>query len=229
MPIINGYLDWAEKVPGPAQKTNGGINPVHGITFHSAEGYENGLRANNASYTGTSKDVSWHLSNLKDGRMLQHYPFTAQCWHATKFNNFCVGMEHEGVAGQPLTQAQIANDKKVIAEIQNAYGLVPKRPTSSADLTATLWEHNEVVRLGGSGTACPSSRIPWDVILATENEMLKQEGNFLVVYNGAVPVWRFGSTDGLYPGRLSKNFGGQWFWLRTSKDGHAVWSSEEGD
>jgi hypothetical protein len=80
------------------------------------------------------------------------------------------------------------------------------------------------------GSVCPSSRVPWDELLnANEDVDMKQEGNFMVVYNGGVAVFRFGSSDGRFPGRLSKNFGGTWYWLRTSADGTAKWSSEEGD
>ncbi len=56
-----------------------------------------------------------------------------------------------------------------------------------------------------------------------------KEGNFQVLYNSGVPVLRFGSTDGSFPGRISKNFGGQWIWLRNDAHGQAVWSAEEGD
>jgi hypothetical protein len=46
-------------------------------------------------------------------------------------------------------------------------------------------------------------------------------------------VQRLGSTDGRFPGRISKNFGGNWLWFRTlDANGQLVtpyWSAEEGD
>ena len=39
-----------------------------------------------------------------------------------------------------------------------------------------LAEHREVIWLGGSATACPSGRIPWDVILAAlEGDMTTED------------------------------------------------------
>ena len=59
------------------------------------------------------------------------------------------------------------------------------------------------------------------------------EGNFIVTYNSNVAVQRVGSTDGLFPGRISKNFGGNWLWFRTlDPSGQLVapyWSPDEGD
>lgn len=242
----DGWLDWAERVPGHVAKQNGGVNPVKGIFLHSAEGYEPYLRSHPAQATG----VSWHLSNLFDGRLLQHYSLLCQCWHATAANNRYIGMEHEGrVPNDPsLTDAQVATARRVIAEIADWRGWTPSRPTSPQDTSHTLWEHNEVVRLGGTGSACPSGRIPWDKILAAppqEDDManlspdgsqrIVAEGPFIVVYNGGVAVMRYGSTDGMYPGRQSKRFGGDWLWFRTLDDQNPpnlvapYWSPVEGD
>lgn len=65
------------------------------------------------------------------------------------------------------------------------------------------------------------------------SQRIVSEGNFIVTYNGNVAVQRVGSTDGKYPGRMSKNFGGNWLWFRTLNDqGQLVapyWSDKEGD
>lgn len=212
--LVNGWFDWAVRVPGPLDKVNGGINPVHAITFHSAEGYKPGLLSQLAN-----APVSWHLSNLQDGTMWQHYPLSAQCWHATAFNNFCIGMEHEGVVGTPFNALQITNDQRVIKEVSEAYGWVPKRPISSTDLTATLYEHGEVVRLkGGMGSSCPNHRIPWDKILGQEygpmnlnadgSDRIVSEGAYIVMYQDNVPIKRWGGET---PGQEQKNFGGVWY------------------
>lgn len=242
----DGWLSWAEKLEPPFKKVNPGINSVKGIFMHSAEGYATVLLDINSPY-GYNGNHSWHLSNLMDGRVFQHYPFTARCWHATAGNQEYIGVENEGYAPREksLNPAQIANARMFIAEISHWKGWTPRRPVSATDITHTLWEHNEVTRLGGSGSACPSGRIPWGEILRADQEddmanlnpagtqRIVAEGNFIVIYNNDIPVIRYGSTDGQFPGRISKNFGGNWLWLRgLDESGNLMplhFSEKEGD
>lgn len=116
----DGWFDWAIRMPGNPAHVNGGVNPVTGIVLHSAEGY-----ADNLLNLAVNGPLSWHLSNLMDGRVFQHFPLTAQCWHATKFNPDYVGMENEGVftVERSLNQAQIDNAARVIREIMEWKGL----------------------------------------------------------------------------------------------------------
>lgn len=178
-----GWFDWAERVSGHPDKLNknsSGVplnNPVQGIFLHSAEGYETYLRTNPPQPPAVGGQKSWHLTNLFSGRLLQHYPLNRQCWHATAGNSKYVGMEHEGrVPVEPtLTDAQIATSRRVIAEISQEYGWIPSRPSSISDTSHTLWEHKEVVRLGGTSSSCPSGRIPWDKILVTEPPVVDED------------------------------------------------------
>lgn len=138
---------------------------MRGIFLHSAEGYAGGLWANLNNINPPLKNrVSWHLTNLFTGELYQHYPLTARCWHATAANDDYVGMEHEGKVPEfpSLTEAQIVTSTRVIQELADHYGWAPRR---APGLTQTLWEHREVTRLGGTATACPSGRIPWDEIM----------------------------------------------------------------
>lgn len=165
--IIDGWLDWAIKLPGPTHRNlNDGINPVRGIFMHSAEGYAGTLLDPNSQW-GYAGNHSWHLSNLFDGRVFQHYPFTARCHHATAANQSYIGVENEGDFPKETTlnEAQIVNAQRFIKEIADWKGWLPTRPKSSSDISHTLWEHNEVVRLGGTSSACPSGRIPWEKLL----------------------------------------------------------------
>lgn len=70
-------------------------------------------------------------------------------------------------------------------------------------------------------------------ISADGSKRVVEEGNFIVTYNNNIAVLRTGSTDGKFPGRMSKNFGGNWLWFRTLNDqGQLVapyWSDKEGD
>lgn len=163
----DGWVSWATKLYGNPDHVNGGVNDVRGIFLHSAEGYASVLLDPNSSY-GYNGDLSWHFTNLMDGRLFQHFPLTAQCWHATAANDSYVGIENEGLHTKEtsLNQAQIKNAVALIEEIAEWKGWTPTRPTSPVDFGATLYEHREVVRFGGSSTACPDGRIPWDTIMA---------------------------------------------------------------
>jgi len=70
--------------------------------------------------------------------------------------------------------------------------------------------------------------VAFGVVTSAKDGWLK-EGNFQVLYNSGAAVLRVGSTDGQSPGRISKNFGGQWVYLRNDGQGRVFWSTEEGD
>ena len=246
MITADGWIDWAKRdKPGPANKVNGGVNQVRGIFLHSADGFEPGLWGNLARNAGDGKDVSWHLSNLFDGTLHQHYPLTAQCWHATAANNNYVGMEHEGKPpGNPsLTPAQLLTSKRVVAEIAAWKGWTPSRPKSEADTTHTLWEHKEVTRLGGSGTDCPSGRIPWVDILQGAvtvaninqdgSQRMISDGKRILIFNANIPVLAIGDVTGDNPGALARFEGtaaapGGWRYLKRRADGVAIWDQQPG-
>lgn len=162
MITADGWFDFAERVPGDPSKVNGWLSPAAGFVAHSAEGYEAYLRSYNVNQAANAtRRASWHLSNLYDGRLLQHFPVQAQCWAsgAPFPNNNYVAMEHEGLVGEVLTPAQTATTARVIGELAQLKGWTPARG-------ATLWEHQECRRWGAEPTACPSGRIPWDAVLA---------------------------------------------------------------
>ena len=162
----DGWIDWAIRLEPTNRHVNPGINPVRGIVMHSAEGYASVLLDPSSQY-GYNGNHSWHLSNLMDGRLFQHYPLTARCWHGTALNQEYVGVENEGDAPKEasLNDAQVANARRFIPEIAEWKGWNPRRPAYEGDTSHSLWEHNETVWLGGDATACPSGRIPWDKIL----------------------------------------------------------------
>ncbi|MCH7697808.1 MAG: N-acetylmuramoyl-L-alanine amidase [Chloroflexi bacterium] len=180
--IINGWLDWATHVPGPANKQYQQANSVSGYVAHSAVGFYGGWASrlfsderdpdNPASYSGYAA-ASVHGWINYDGSVIQHYPFTSSCWASGNIhaNTNFIAFENEG--GPPgdeserLTAKQIAANVRIIRELSGWKGWQPSRPRSPSDKTATLYEHNECVRIwGGNATACPSKRIPWDDFLA---------------------------------------------------------------
>jgi N-acetyl-anhydromuramyl-L-alanine amidase AmpD len=111
-------------------------------------------------------------------RVEQHYPISAYCWHAgdvdddggVAANIDLVGIEHLGMAGQPLTAYQIEMTTKITQFCADQYGLrdFARYPTQRD--VWTLAEHKEVSDVY---TECPSNRIPWSLIiggLRTEEE-----------------------------------------------------------
>ncbi len=185
---------------------NIGRNAVRGLVAHSAEG-----SAANLLDLAVNGPLSWHASNLKDGRFVAHFPFTAQCWHATAFNPNMVGIENEGVAGEPLTEAQISNLVRVSKELQDwkGYSYVARLTGYDDPSAFLLGEHNQVSMYGGSATECPSGRIPWGEILSRLNgptlhvsEVVKQEDLFTIRFAGSGTLtigngdeWKLLATD----------------------------------
>lgn len=169
----NGYFDWMLQDPGPVNSVNGYANGGLGMIPHSAEGYFDTLQDLHdfhwarATNPDPRKRASWAATNLKDGRCVQHYPVTAQTWTSGSGypNNSFFCFENEGVAGEPLTGRQVDNIIRLGEELMGHFGWKPKRPIDDDDLTASLLEHRECVRFGSASTACPSGRIPWDIIV----------------------------------------------------------------
>lgn len=202
-----GYFDWAIQVPGPPSAVNGSRNGGKGIIPHSAEGYFHDLDALRDFLwaRGTAAPglrASWGATNLKDGRFVQHYSIHSQTWTsgAPYPNNNFFAFENEGVAGEPLTQAQVDNIIRVGRELMALQGWTATRPVSQNDLHASCYEHTECVRWGAAATACPSGRIPWDVIVPALNQ---QEDDEMTerVWDGSRTwiVGKGGSSLILYP------------------------------
>ncbi len=143
------YYPGCVQMPGPAASQYPDRNSAEGVIEHSAEGYEAGLRAQLAG-----GQVSWHFTVYRSGRVEQHYALNASCWHAGSkaANARLVGVEHEGVSGQPLTNAQLAASVMLTRWIAAQGGWVPARNGHQ-----TLYEHREV----NPATLCPNGRIPW--------------------------------------------------------------------
>lgn len=178
--IVNGWLDWAIKLPGRKDFTYEGTNQARGIFLHSAEGYRDGLLD-----LALNGPLSWHFSNMFNGDFYQHHPITTRCWHASAANFDYLGCENEGIGdinkGRPdptLLEPQIQNNVRLISELEIYTGKKASRFWPSIQFLG-LCEHTEVTRIGGTATACPSGRIPWDEILRrltnvpTDDEIFK--------------------------------------------------------
>ena len=136
-----------------------------GVVMHSMEG-------DLATALGMLDDPevakSWHFSVAADGAVFQHIDTDGISWASGGFgaNQRFWSIEHEGWAGESLTDAQYAASAALVGWLLEMHGLAPVRGE-------TLWEHNEMTRFGSAPTACPSGRIPWGRLLA---DLTKDQG-----------------------------------------------------
>ena len=145
--------------PGPQDKQGYPDAPMRtsrtGMILHSAEG----SLASALGVLDGPRQVSWHFTVCKDGRIFQHYDLASACWHAgRKLANLAwVGVEHEGVAGEVISGAQLQASVDLVKWVAAQEHWTPTRGL----VGRTLFEHNEV-----SATSCPSHRIPWPDLMA---------------------------------------------------------------
>ncbi len=171
----DGWLTWAIKRPGPAAKSGyrwgESTSAAAGVVCHSAEGYASTMLDMLADL---SLRKSWTASNMKNGDFLQHYPVDVIVWTNGSYdaNRLFRGVESEGVAGEWLTAAQVANLVRFARELGE------RNRWPAYQRGEQLWEHREMTRFGAAPTACPSGRIPWEQItaaLAEEGDMPSME------------------------------------------------------
>lgn len=129
-----------------------------GICAHSMEG---SLSAAFGELDNPKRQASWHFSIPKTGDPIFQHIDTMHISYASggyEANKRFWSIEHEGKAGEPLTSPQLAATTALMHWLLTTYHLPPIRQK-------TLWEHREMTQFGSAATACPSGRIPWDVII----------------------------------------------------------------
>lgn len=152
----DGWLTFAQRVPGPANKVYAQQNAVRGMALHSAEGWYAGSLA---ELQKADRQASWCLFLKLTGDLVQHYPITASCWAGGNVaaNTTLVSLELEGKAGTAINAEQIATLRRVVDTIGKHAGWTPSRKLP----VRTLWEHREVwdwASPNAGPTACPSGR-----------------------------------------------------------------------
>jgi hypothetical protein len=154
-PLAHGY----EGVIEPKEK--------RGLVYHSAEGHLAVMRR----IILAPGQPSWTFSNPKVGRLIQHYERGINIWANGELapNVAFDACESEGVAGEPLTASQTQNLIDLACWYVKCEGWPHFKRLRQA------WEHNEMTRFGAPPTACPSDRIPWDVIIPAVEERLVPE------------------------------------------------------
>lgn len=150
--------------PGPTGKlgypsTGSNYTAKEFLVAHSMEG---SLAAALGELDRPDREASWTFSNPKTGPLLQHYQAEGVAWASGSIeaNKRGVPIEHEGVAGEPLTESQYQNLLALSRWLQRLFGWgLPGRNT-------WLKEHREMTIFGSPPTACPSGRIPWARLIA---------------------------------------------------------------
>lgn len=88
-------------------------------------------------------EVSAHLLIRRDGHVVQFVPFTHRAWHAgeSRFrgrgrcNDFSIGIELEGLPGQPFTGAQYATLAALVEVLRDAFpGITAERVVGHSDI-----------------------------------------------------------------------------------------------
>jgi len=174
------WMPGAVKILGHPDKVGyealgfGNKGPKKGDVKHSAEGWAAYLKFLVQSPLAMK---SWHFSVLTDGTKWQHYPINVHCWHASdtdddddvRANIELVGIEHEGLVGTPLTAEQVQATVEIsrfCAEYFDRDAIYSRFPIIPTD-GWVLVEHTEVAN---TYTACPSDRIPWDLVMQALTE-----------------------------------------------------------
>lgn len=176
-----GWIDWAERVPGPAWKVYDTPNLGLGIVWHSMEGwYDGSLR----ELMKPERQASWMFSLKLDGALVQHYPISASCWASGNglANTHWWSVELEGLFSMPINAAQIVTARRLIEEWAAWSGKAPSRvgdPLGGifGDGRKTLLEHREVDDIAtpnAGATACPSERYQ-PLWAALEDDMTRDE------------------------------------------------------
>jgi hypothetical protein len=135
-----------------------------GLVYHSAEGPLRVMRR----IILRPGPPSWTFSNPKRGPLIQHYERGTNIWANGELdpNIRFDACESEGKVGEPLTESQIEN------LIDLACWYVKEEGWAAFKRRVQAWEHKEMVRFGAPPTACPSDRIPWDIIIPAVEERL---------------------------------------------------------
>lgn len=105
------WLSWCILRDGPPSKQGYASAPsrtlaqIEGEVKHSMEG---GLAAALGELDRPDRRASWTFSVARDGAVYQHYPLESITWTngSLESNRRFVGIEHEGRAGEPLTEPQ---------------------------------------------------------------------------------------------------------------------------
>jgi hypothetical protein len=192
--IVNGWIDWAERRDGPANKQFPQANAGIGIACHSVVG-DLPNHAIPARFFDPKDSASVMFILYHDGHVTQMYPVTSSTWTSGSYaaNTMYWAIEAEGGGapnyGKKLTVEAEDSFIRLVTEWEEYSGRV-------ANPGGNILQHKElVVKYGGGATACASDRYSnaWARVAAgerydsmTPEERAKLDAVYLAL-TGGVP------------------------------------------
>lgn len=173
MTIVNGWLDWAYRNPGVADKVYSEPNRGLALVGHSivgtpaaALGRFLSLQRDRQGRYSSYAAASVMFINPKVGPLIQMYPVSSSTWTSggREANTTMWAIESEGGApgneSEPLNDNQVANLIRLALEFEAHTGRkVVRSEGDGLHAGDTFREHGEVAQqYGYDGTACPSRR-----------------------------------------------------------------------
>lgn len=134
--------------------TKGGMRAHYGVVLHIMEGT---LWGSDAWFRNPAAQASSHFGVGKDGTIVQWVDGDDRSWAEAAGNPYWLSIEHEGHAGDSLTDAQIAADAKILAWAHTTYG-IPLQSTDAVDGRGLGW-HGMGGTAWGGHTGCPGNPI----------------------------------------------------------------------
>ena len=188
--IVNGFLDWATRIDGVADKIYSEPNRGIGIACHSVVGreseFQDGVpnrflsteKTADGRYTASAAASSMFVLR-ESGELIQMYPVTASTWTSggREGNTSFWAIEAEGGLypnyGEQLTEAATEAFIRLVTEFEDHTG-IPGIPD------ANILQHRQIAALYGyAPTACASGRYDtaWARVASGERygEMTKAE------------------------------------------------------
>lgn len=173
MTVVNGWLDWAQRLPGVPDKVYTEKNKGLGLIGHSIVGTPAAALGRflstqvdeQGNYTGYAA-ASVMFINPKVGPLIQMYPVWASTWTSggREANTSLWAIETEGGApgneNEPLNDNQVGNLTRLASDFEAHTGRkVVRSEGGGLHKDDTFREHGEVAQqYGYGGTACPSNR-----------------------------------------------------------------------
>lgn len=183
--IVNGFVDWAERIRGHPDKVYSTPNTGEWITCHSVvsdlpnhsipDRFLSNERLPDGRFTANAA-ASVMFILYKDGHLVQMYPVTASTWTSggPQANTRSWAIEAEGGANptnEPLTPAACATFVRLVREWEAYTG-------RKAFPDATLKQHKDVAHtFGYAATACASDRYAaaWALTQVQEEDMTEAQ------------------------------------------------------
>lgn len=169
----DGWYDWCERIPGPADKVYSQPNSAIMYLPHSAVGYYAGWasrlfsqeRLANGRYTAyAAASVHLWMPQLPSEQPTQHYSIFSSCWASGSVYPNTNGIAAETAGGPPgneteaYTPWQEECHARAICELADFKGWEPRRVQGEGDMAATIRLHRECKEFGSDPTACDSGR-----------------------------------------------------------------------